>query len=161
MINVVKDEEEKSVYVRESAVTALGLLGDRCAIEPLVSILETKRGIIDKFSFLKERVIEALDKMGFNSDERVFKALCNSLYDESAQVRIDAIEALMNSEHPKSFETIKKCMDEDLDEEVKRNALIALYNMSDRSILDEVINSEQYSNKLKDVAREILNEYEE
>lgn len=160
LIDVVKDEDEKSVYLRESAVSALGLLGDTRAVDPLVSILETKQGIMDKFTFLKERAIEALIKMGFGDNERVYRALKNSLSDESAQIRINAIEALMDSEHPKAFETIKKCLIDDKDEEVKKNALIALYNMSDRSILDEVINSGDYSDKLKMEAVEILDEYE-
>lgn len=160
LIDVVKDEDEKSVYLRETAVSALGLLGDTRALDPIVSILETKQGIIDKFTFLKERAIEAVIKMGFGDNERVFRALKNSLTDESAQVRINAIEALMESEHPKAFDVIKKCLQEDKDEEVKKNALIALYNMSDRDILDEVISSIKYSDKLKMEAVEILNEYE-
>lgn len=161
LIDVVKDEDEKSVYLRESAATALGMLGDIRAVAPLVNILETKNGIMDKFSFLKERIIEALGKMGFSADERVFKAVKNSLSDASPQVRTDAIEALMNSEHPKAYETIKKCLTQDSDEEVKKNALIALYNMSDRGILDEVINSPDYSDALKIEAVKILEEYEE
>ena len=160
LIDVVKDEDEKSVYLRESAVSALGLLGDTRAVDPLVSIIEAKQGIMDKFSFLKERAIEAITKMGFGSNERVFKALKNSLSDESSQIRINAIEALMDSDNPKAFDTIKKCMLEDSDEEVKKNALIALYNMSDRDILDEVINSTKYSDSLKIAAVEILDEYE-
>lgn len=160
LIDVVKDENEKSVYLRETAVSALGLLGDTRALEPIVSILETKQGIIDKFTFLKERAIEAVIKMGFGDNERVFRALKNSLTDESTQVRINSIEALMDSEHPKAYEVIKKCLQEDKDEEVKKNALIALYNMSDRGILDEVISSSEYSDKLKMEAVEILNEYE-
>lgn len=161
LIEVVKDEDEKSVYLRESAVSALGLLGDTRAIDPLVSILETKQGIIDKFSFLKERVIEALTKMSFNDNERVFRALKNSLSDESAQVRINAIEALMESSHPRAIDTIKKCLETDSDEEVKKNAMIALYNLTDRSILDEVIASSKYSDALKMEAVSILSEYEE
>ena len=160
LIEVVKDEDEKSVYLRESAASALGLLGDARALDPLVSILETKQGILDKFTFLKERAIEALIKMGFADNERVYKALKNSLADASAQVRINAIEALMDSENPKAYDTIKKCLDEDKDEEVKKNALIALYNMSDRSILDEVIKSDKYSDSLKMEAVAILDEYE-
>lgn len=160
LIDVVKDEDEKSVYLRESAASALGLLGDARALDPLVSILETKQGILDKFTFLKERAIEALIKMGFADNERVYKALKNSLSDESSQVRINAIEALMESDNPKAYETIKKCLDEDRDEEVKKNALIALYNMSDRSILDEVIKSDKYSDSLKMEAVAILDEYE-
>lgn len=160
LIEVVTDEDEKSVYLRESAVSALGLLGDTRAIDPLVSILETKQGIMDKFSFLKERAIEALSKMGFNDNERVFKALKNSLSDESTQVRINAIEALMDSEHPKAFETIKHVLKLDSDVEVKKNAMIALYNMSDRTILDEVINSPNYPDALKVEAVSIIEEYE-
>ncbi len=160
LIDVVKDEGEKSVYLRESAVSALGLLGDTRAVDPLVSIIEAKQGIMDKFSFLKERAIEAITRMGFGGNERVFKALKNSLADESSQVRINAIEALMDSDNPKAFDTIKKCMLEDSDEEVKKNALIALYNMSDRSILDEVIKSPKYSDSLKMEAVGILEEYE-
>ena len=160
LIEVVKDEDEKSVYLRESAVSALGLLGDTRAIDPIVSILETKQGIMDKFSFLKERAIEALIKMGFCDNERVFRALKNSLSDESSQVRINAIEALMDSEHPKAFETIKNCLENDSDIEVKKNAMIALYNMSDRSILDEVIKSPDYPDALKMEAVSILDEYE-
>ncbi len=161
LIEVVKDEDEKSVYLRESAVSALGLLGDTRAIDPLVSILETKQGIMDKFSFLKERVIEALTKMSFNDNERVFRALKNSLSDESAQVRINAIEALMESSHPRAIDTIKKCLETDSDEEVKKNAMIALYNLTGRSILDEVIASSKYSDALKMEAVSILSEYEE
>lgn len=159
LIDVAKDEEEKSVYLRESAVSALGLLGDTRALDPIVSILETKQGLMNKFTFLKERAIEALIKMEFGDNERVFRALKTSLADESSQVRINAIEALMESEHPKAFETIKQCLN-DYDEEVKKNALIALYNMSDRSILDEVINSDKYSDKLKMEAVSIIEEYE-
>lgn len=160
LIDVVKDEDEKSIYLRESAVSALGLLGDTRALDPIVSILETKQGILNKFTFLKERAIEALIKMGFGDNERVYKALKDSLSDESSQVRINAIEALMDSENPKAFDTIKACLINDNDEEVKKNALIALYNMSDRSILDDVINSKVYSDKLKMEAVAILDEYE-
>ena len=161
LIDIIKDDEEKSVYLKESAATALGILGDIRAISPLVNILETKNGIVDKFSFLKERVIEALGKMGFSNDNRVFNAIKKSLSDDSPQVRIDAIEALMNSEHPKAYETIKKCLIEDNNYEVKKNALIALYNLSDRTILDEVNNSTDYSDALKIEAVKILEEYED
>lgn len=161
LIDVVKDEDEKSIYLRESAVSALGLLGDSRAIDPLVSILETKQGIMDKFSFLKERVIEALSKMSLSDNERVFRALKSSLSDESTQVRINAIEALMESEHPRAIETIKFCLENDSDTEVRKNAMIALYNLTDRSILDEVIGSSDYPDELKMEAVSIIDEYED
>jgi HEAT repeat protein len=161
LIAVVKDEDEKSVYLRESAASALGMLGDMRAVDPLVSILEAQKGIWDKFTFLKERIIEALGKLRVDDDERVFNALKNSLFDESAQVRINAIEAIMDTEHPKAVETIKTCLIEDKDEEVKKNALIALYNLVGREILDEVANSADFSDFIKMEAVSMISEYED
>ena len=75
-------------------------------------------------------------------------------------VRINAIEALMNSDDPRAEECIRECLT-DPDDEVKKNALIALYNMSDRSILDEVIADKEYCDYLKAEARSLIEEYEE
>ncbi len=158
LIDVVKDEEEKSVYVKESAATALGLLGDESAIEPLVSIMESKQGLWDKFSFLKERIVEALGKLNINN-KRVLKVLRQSLMDSSPMVRINAIEALMNSEYDEAEEFIRTAL-KDEDEEVKRNALIALYNMLGRDILDEVISLPGYDKFIKEEAQNLIEEYE-
>ncbi len=160
LINVVKDEDEKSVYLRESAASALGMLGDLRAVDPLVSILESQKGIWNKFTFLKERVIEALGKLRFDDNERVFNALKNSLVDESPQIRINAIEAIMDSENPKAADTIRTCL-KDSDDEVKKNALIALYNMIGREILDEVVNEPSYPDVLKIEAVSMIEEYED
>ena len=161
LIEVVKDEEEKSVYLKESAASALGMLGDLRAIEPLVSILEANKGIWNKFTFLKERVIEALGKMRIANNDRVFNALKESLLDESQQIRINAIEAIMDSEHEEAYETIKRCLVDDNDYEVQKNALIALYNLGGREILDEVVSLPIYSEQLKDEALSMIEEYEE
>lgn len=158
LIDVVEDEEEKSVYLKESAAFALGLLGDMRAIDPLINILESKQGFLDKFSFLKEKIVEALGKLNINN-KRVLKALKNSLMDSSPLVRINAIEAIMNSDEEESIELIKPCL-KDEDDEVKRNALIALYNLMGRDILDEVISLPSYSEFLKSEARQLIEDYE-
>ena len=161
LIDVVNDENEKSVYLKESAASALGMLGDLRAIDPLVSILEANKGIWNKFTFLKERVIEALGKMRINNNDRVFNALKEALIDESPQIRINAIEALMESDHELAYDVIKRCLTEDDDFEVQKNALIALYNLGGREILDEVISLPIYSQDLKDEAQGLIDEYED
>ena len=158
LINVVKDEDEKSVYVKESATFALGLLGDESAIDPLVSIMEAKQGLWDKFSFLKERIVEALGKLNINN-RKVLKVLKEALMDSSPMVRINAIEALMNSEYEEAYDLIRLSL-KDEDNEVQRNALIAMYNMKGRDILDEVISLPGYSDFLKEEAKSIIDEYE-
>ena len=159
LIEVVTDQNERSVYVKESAASALGLLGDVRAVEPLVNILNSNKGLLNRFTFLKERVIEALGKLKLGNSEFVFLALKNSLLDESAQVRINAIEAIMNSEHDEASNTIKPLL-HDNDEEVRKNALIALYNLDGRDILDEVISLPTYKDSLKEEAQNLLDEYE-
>ena len=96
-----------------------------------------------------------------DDDERAFNALKNSLIDESAQIRINAIEAIMESRNPKAADTIKKSLYEDKDEEVKKNAMIALYNLVGREILDEVIQNPNFSDALKIEAVSIISEYED
>jgi len=85
--------------------------------------------------------------------------LKNSLDDESSQIRINAIEALMNSEDERAVGLIKRALN-DKDEEVVENAVVALYNLEGADILNEILESEEYSYKVKEKAREILDEYE-
>ena len=158
LIDLVKDEDEKSVYLKESAVSALGILGDERAVDPLVSILEAKQGFLGKFSFLKERIIEALGKLNTNNG-KVIKAFKNSLLDLSPMVRINAIEAIMNSGEEDAAETIRPCLHDD-DDEVKKNALVALYNLEGRAILDEVLAVPSYPECLKQEAQHLIDEYE-
>lgn len=158
LIDLVQDEEEKSVYLKESAASALGAIGDMRAIDPLVSILEAKQGFLDKFSFLKERVIEALGKLNLDN-RKVLKALKKSLLDSSPMVRINAIEAIMNSDSDEAPELIRNCL-KDEDKEVQKNALIAMYNLEGKDIIDEVLLSNEYSDYLKEEAQDLLNEYE-
>lgn len=163
LMDIVDDETEESVYVKESAVSALGMIGDDKAVDSLVSILESKKGFLDKFTFLKERALEALNKINFKGD-RVFNALVKSLRDESPQVRINAIEVLMNSDDNRAVDLIKGML-EDNNREVVQNAVIALYNILGNEILNDIINSEQYCDnakaeaiKLQDDLRDDCNE---
>ncbi len=158
LIDIVQDEDEKSVYVRESAAVALGMLGDTRAVDALVSILESKKGFMDKFTFFKERIIEVLRKFNFTND-KIIKALVHALDDEAPCIRINAIESLMESDYEKAYDLIKKKLFDD-DDEVKENALIALYNMRGKDILQEISEDEKYCEFLKEKAKEIEIEYE-
>ncbi len=150
LMNIVEDETESSLYVKESAVSALGMIGDEKAVDSLVSILESKKGLVDKFTFLKERALEALNKLNFKGD-RVFNALVKSLRDDSPQVRINAIEVLMNSDDDRAVDLIKGMLD-DSNKDVVQNAVIALYNLLGDDVLNEIINNENISQTAKQEA---------
>ena len=159
LMNVIEDESESSIYVKESAVSALGMIGDEKAVDSLITILESKKGFIDKFTFLKERALEALNKLNFRGD-RVFNALVKSLRDESPQVRINAIEVLMNSEDDRAIDLIKGML-EDNNQEVVKNAVIALYNLLGEEILTEIIDSPQSTQFAREEAINLENELAE
>lgn len=156
LVDLLNDEEESSIYVKESAAFALGMIGDMKAVDPLVSILETKKGIMDKFTFLKERAIEALNKINFRND-RVFKALKNSLMDESSQIRINAIEALMNTDDERVVPLLKTMLNDE-DREVVKNTVIALYNLEGDEIIDEILNNNESSEFAKLEAKALSEE---
>lgn len=158
--NIACDEKEKSTYVKESAVIALGMLGDKRALKVFNSIINTKQMFLSKFSYLKERIIEAMSKLDIEKDALALDILKKSLLDPSERVRIGAIETLMNSNIDKSYDLIYERLKFDDSIEVKKNALVALYNISDRRILNEIINND-YENELKNYAKEIIKEYEE
>ena len=153
LINVVKDEDEKSVYVRESAAVALGMIGDMRAIEPFIGILEAKKNFLSKFTFLKERIMEALSKINFSTNKRIINAFEDALMDSSAQVRLNTLEAISNSNCVEMYEAVKELLHDD-DEEVAKGAVVTLYNLSDRKILDEILEDEHAPYYCKDTARE-------
>lgn len=154
LMDVVSDEDEKSVYIRESAAVALGLIGDMRAVDSLVRVLERQNGIMDKFSYLKEKAIEALCRLSPNND-RAFKALKKSLNDENPQVRINAIEALLDYQTPEADELIKSMLF-DSDVEVQRNAVIAMYNIGSEDFMYDIIDNPNYSQVCKEEAQNLL-----
>lgn len=158
--SVVSDEDEKSAYVKESAVVALGNLGDNRAIDVFSSIMDSNQIFLDKFTYLKERVVEALSKLDVSREDRALKILKKSILDSSSRLRISAIEALMNIDSSESYELIYDRLIYDNDFEVKKNALVALYNISDRKILDEVVGG-NFSDELKSFASDLIKEYED
>ncbi len=160
LMNVVSDETEKSAYIKESAVTALGMLKDSRALDVFDSIINTKQMFLDKFIYLKEKIIEAISNFDVSRDRKALEILKKTLNDSSPKIRISAIEALMNSDCRENYELIFDCLKYDSDIEVKKNALIALYNLSDRMILDEVINGD-FAEELKEYARQTLRVYED
>jgi len=159
LINIVTDEEEKSVYLRESAAKALGMLGDERAVDPLISIIETKQGIIDKFTFLKEKTIEALGKLGFNQDKKLH-ALKKALSDESAQVRITAMEALCEIEDEEVTDLLQKML-YDKDSDVAISAINALYNVEGRDFVIDLLKKPDLPDPCRNEIYEILEEDED
>ena len=157
LIALVSDDEEKSVYLRESAARALGMLGDMRAIEPLANILENKNGLFDKFTFLKERIVETLGRLGQNGNTKSIHALKHALEDEAACVRISAIEALSEIDDDIVVPLIENMLS-DNDDEVAKAAVYALYEMFGKEYIISLQKSENLQECCKEEIIEILAE---
>jgi hypothetical protein len=159
LIKIVADQDEKSVYLKESAAKALGMLDDERAVEPLIKILETKQEIMDKFSYLKEKIIEALGRLSFKKDRRIY-ALKNVLDDESPHVRSSAVEALSEIDDEKVIPLIEK-MIFDKNESVAKTAILALYNVQGKNYILEMLDNPNLPDCCREEIVLILEEEEE
>ena len=68
---------------------------------------------------------------------------------------------IQNLLEKRRLEIYKNNLLQDKDEEVKKNALIALYNLVGREVLDEVANGQNFSDNLKMEAVSMISEYED
>ena len=145
----------------------------QCGIRDLPLYFPTTTFSLSKYSLLKSTFCEIVtlspnthfysccqESDNSNNNKKVLKVLKNSMMDPSPMVRINTIEALMNSEYDEAQDLIRTAL-KDEDEEVQRNALVAMYNLIGRDILDEVISLPGYSKFLKEEAQSMIDEYEE
>jgi HEAT repeat protein len=117
LLDIIDDDREKSLYLKESAAKALGMLGDLRALEPLIDILESKQGFFNKFNFLKEQLIESIGRIGHGGRHRkATDSLIRALEDEAPSIRLAAVEALSGLGDPSCIPEIEKLlMDDELD----------------------------------------------
>ena len=109
------------------------------------------KSFLSKFTFLKERVLEALGKLNVENSKRINDVYSDALFDSCAQVRLNALESISNANDVEMFDEVKELLNDE-DDEVAKSAVIVLYNLSDRKILDEIISNnnlkEFFHNKL-------------
>lgn len=148
LIDILADEREKSVYLKESVAKALGMLGDIRAIEPLIDILESKRGIRDKFNFLKEQVIEAIGRIGRPS-RKATDSLLLTLQDDAPSIRLAAVEALGAIGDEDCLPALlNRVFDEN--DEVAKAAIYAVYNLGGEEVIHELLTRENIPRFLRE-----------
>lgn len=148
LIEILSDEREKSVYLKESVAKALGMLGDIRAIEPLIDMLESKRGIRDKFNFLKEQIIEAVGRIG-RPNRKASDSLILALRDEAPSIRLAAVEALVSIGNDECLESLSHCVFDE-DDEVAKAAVYAIYRMVGEGAIRELLTRENLPRFLRD-----------
>ncbi len=148
LVDILNDEREKSVYLKESAAKALGMLGDIRALEPLLDVLESKRGILDKFNFLKEQVVEAIGRIGGRSTKAT-SSLLRVLKDESSSIRLAAVEALSNLGDPSVLDSLQELIF-DHDDDVALATVSAVYHLGGEPAVRELLEKDNLPQFVRD-----------
>lgn len=160
LLNVVQDDAEASVYLKESTVKALGMLGDIRAVEPLLSLFEAKEGFKQKFQFFSEQILLALGKLSAPTDEKIFLTLTRAAADRSPVVRLAATESMGQTGNPAYLEPLQeRLLDESM--EVAQCALAGLYKLGGCETLRRLLTLEKLPNYLREDILDFLVELEE
>ena len=151
LMDILQDDRESSVYLRESTAKALGMLGDIRAIDSLLNLLEAKRGVRDKFIFLKEQAIEALGRLASRAGDRrrVTDSLVRSLRDSAASIRLAAVEALADTDDPHFLSPVAELLF-DSDEEVSLAAVAAVFRLGGEAAIRQWIEADNLPSFVRD-----------
>lgn len=141
LLNIVKDDYESSQYLKESAIKALGMLGDIRALEPLLDMFEQQRGFKNKFNFLKERIVEAIGRLGPHHN-RARQALFDALEDEAPSIRLSAVESLAEIGDNTCIPVLKQRLF-DPDDDVAFAAIAALYHVGGEAVIREILDHQE------------------
>jgi HEAT repeat protein len=125
-----KDTNEYSV-VRGQAARALGYIGDRRAIEPLIAALK------DKDPHVRNRAAGGLGNPAIE-DARVVEPLIAALNDEFWRVRATAVVGLGGTKDPRAFELLIAALD-DGHPNVRKRAAGTLGKIKDHKAVEPLI----------------------
>ena len=111
--------KEIRLFIRRGAIYALGFIGDKRSVKPLISILETKS---------EELIIRgtAVYSLGYIGDKEALNSLINALYDEEFYIREEAIKALVKLNDPRAIPALEEISQKDPKIFIKNKALKAI-----------------------------------
>jgi HEAT repeat protein len=142
LVDLVNNDDENSQYLKESAVKALGMLGDIRALEPLLDMFESKKGWLNKFSFVKEQLIEAIGKIGGPSHNRAQEALFQALQDRGQYIRLAAVESLAEVGDEKAIPHLINTLF-DKSEDVAFAAANSLFHIGGERLIREILETNE------------------
>lgn len=151
LVTILEDDQEQSVYLRESSAKALGMLGDLRAMESLISVFRAKKGIRSKFDFLKERVVQSIGKLmqGNRGEDEVVQSVLEALDDDAPSIRLAAIEALIDMEDDRWLPVIEARVF-DSDDIVAQGAISALYELGGSEALQALLQNDKLPKFLRE-----------
>jgi HEAT repeat protein len=155
LIRVLTDQHEKSTFVQESAVKALGLLGDIRALEPLLDLFERQQGIQRKCQFLLERILDAIGKLVMTTDlqethrQQALRRVLQATTDPARAIRVAAIDALGNIGEDQHLPTLQAALfDEQMD--VAHAALAGIYKIGGLSGIQALLELDELPHFLRE-----------
>lgn len=134
---LIKTLGVRDKYIRWKSIKALGLIGDKMAINPLLNILD------DEDELVRMRVVEALGKIG---GKEIVNPLIGLLDDEDEYVRIYTIEALGQVKDPRAIQPL----------EVTYSMKTSTKSIKEiiRKIINDIKYSEEYTEYRADIEKD-------
>ena len=117
-------------------------------------MFESKKGFLNKFSFVKEQVIEAIGKIG-HTNNRVQENLIRSLSDRAAYIRLAAVESLGEVGDISVVPHLMACL-HDKDDDVAVAAVHSLFQIGGLDLIKSILATHS---DLREVVREELEAY--
>lgn len=114
--------EDDDWWIRVSAANALAQMGDRRAVGPLVKVLGDEE--------TRWAAVEALGRLG---DPRALPALAKLLGSSSTEVRIEALLALRNFDHPNLMAAFRRVAANDPERIVRARAVELMEELASRT----------------------------
>ena len=131
LIQTLKDEDSQ---VRDGAAQALGEIGDKRAVEPLINVLKA-----DKNFYVRGGAANALGKL---KDTGAVEPLINALKaDKNSYVRGGAANALGKLKDTRAVEPLINALKADEDSHVRWGAANALGELKDTGAVEPLINA--------------------
>jgi len=116
---IIPQAKEARRLVRVGAIDALGFIGDKRAVNPLVSILKTK----SEESIIRGSAAYALGRIG---DPEALNPLIDALSDEDFSIREWAIKALVKMKDKRAIPALEELYKRETKEFIKKQALKAI-----------------------------------
>lgn len=161
LLRVLKDDQESSMYLQESAVKALGLLGDIRALSPLLDLFESKKGVREKCQFLIERILDSVGKLAKedgltqNDRDKALEGILSAVNDPANAIRLAAVEALSSIGDASHLAILhKRLFDENM--EVAHAALTGVYRIGGMPALKDLLEIEELPRFLREEILDFL-----
>jgi len=135
--SLIKGLDDESIYFAADVAEALGKIGDKTALKPLIKVLQSK-GTLSSDNMVRRYAAEAVGNIADTEDQEAVDILVQAVENEELYVRLAAIEGLGKIGGNKAREALRQALN-DQNRDVRYAAAKALKDSSPKEVLQVLI----------------------